>query len=81
MTMGAISKHLAILEKAGLVERAQFRPCHLQADPLGFAEAWISWFRRHHEASFDRLSAYLDTLKAEGKLDDPQRHLQPLDPR
>lgn len=75
MTMGAISKHLAILEEAGLVERsrrAQFRPCRLRPDALGVAEAWLGWFRHHHEASFDRLSTYLDTLKSEGNLDDPQ---------
>lgn len=75
MTMGAISKHLAILEEAGLIERsrrAQFRPCRLRPDALGVAEAWLGWFRRHHEASFDRLSGYLATLKPEGPPDDPQ---------
>lgn len=75
MTMGAISKHLAILEEAGLIERsrrAQFRPCRLRPDALGVAEAWLGWFRRHHEASFDRLASYLDTLKSEGAPDDPQ---------
>ena len=66
MTMGAITKHLAILEEAGLVERsrrAQFRPCRLRSDALGVADAWLGWFRRHHETSFDRLSTYLETLK------------------
>jgi DNA-binding transcriptional ArsR family regulator len=75
MTMGAVSKHLAVLEEAGLIERsrrAQFRPCRLTADPLGVAEAWLGWFRRHHEASFDRLENYLATLKPEGNPDDPR---------
>ncbi len=68
MTMGAITKHLAMLEEAGLIERsrrAQFRPCRLRPDPLGVAEAWLGWFRRHHEASFDRLSTYLKTLEGQ----------------
>ena len=68
MTMGAVSKHLAILEEAGLIERsrrAQFRPCRLRPDALYVAEAWLGWFRRHHEASFDRLSTYLKTLEGQ----------------
>ena len=75
MTMGAVSKHLAILEEAGLIERArraQFRPCRLTADPLGTAEAWLGWFRRHHEASFDRLETYLTTVKPKGGTDAPR---------
>ncbi len=73
MTMGAVTKHLAILEEAGLIERsrrAQFRPCRLRPDALGVAEAWLGWFRRHHEASFDRLATYLTTLKEDS--DDPR---------
>ena len=73
MTMGAVTKHLAILEEAGLIERsrrAQFRPCRLRPDALGVAEAWLGWFRRHHEASFDRLATYLTTLKEDP--DDPR---------
>jgi DNA-binding transcriptional ArsR family regulator len=72
MTMGAVSKHLAILEEAGLVERsrrAQFRPCRLRPDALGVAEAWLGWFRRLHGDSFDRLETYLTTLK--GNPNDP----------
>ena len=68
MTMGAVSKHLAILEEAGLIERArraQFRPCRLRPDALNVAETWLDWFRRHHEASFDRLSTYLKTLEGQ----------------
>ena len=75
MTMGAVSKHLNILEKAGLIERsrhAQFRPCRLRADALGVAEAWLGWFRRNHEASFDRLETYLATLKPAGGPIDPR---------
>ena len=75
MTLGAVSKHLAILEEAGLIERsrrAQFRPCRLRPDPLGLAEAWLDWFGRHHEASFDRLETYLETLKPDGGPIDPR---------
>src|SRR5512144_1401836 len=58
MTMPAISKHLKVLERAGLIARsrdAQWRPCHLNPAPLKDAADWIEHYRRFWEESFDRL--------------------------
>jgi DNA-binding transcriptional ArsR family regulator len=58
----AISKHLRVLERAGLIERgrqAQWRPRRLKAGPLRDVADWVSQYRRHWEESFDRLDAYL----------------------
>ena len=66
MSMPAVSKHLRVLERAGLVERgrdAQFRPCRLRADPLAEAAVWLEQYRRFWEASFDRLDEYLQQLQ------------------
>lgn len=68
MSMPAVSKHLRVLEKAGLVERgrqAQYRPVKLRAEPLREAAGWIEQYRRFWEESFDRLDAYLKRLQAE----------------
>jgi DNA-binding transcriptional ArsR family regulator len=62
MTLPAITKHLKVLERAGLVTRrreAQWRPCRLRAEPLRDADAWIEKYRRFWEESFDRLADYL----------------------
>lgn len=64
----AISKHLKVLEEAGLIERgrhAQWRPCRLKAEPLREANAWIEEYRRFWEESFDRLDAYLAEIQAQ----------------
>jgi DNA-binding transcriptional ArsR family regulator len=69
MSQPAISKHIKVLEKAGLVTRgrdAQRRPCRLQVAPLVAADAWIEKYRAMWEANFGRLDALLDELKAEG---------------
>jgi DNA-binding transcriptional ArsR family regulator len=66
MTMPAISKHLKVLEKAGLIERgrdAQWRPCRLKAKPLEEAASWIDQYRQFWEESFDRLDAYLQEIQ------------------
>jgi DNA-binding transcriptional ArsR family regulator len=66
MSMPAISKHLKVLEKAGLIERgreAQWRPCRLQAAPLQNAAEWLDYYREFWEQSFDRLDDYLLELK------------------
>ena len=58
----AITKHLRVLEGAGLIERsksAQWRPCRLNAEPLKQASEWIEEYRQFWEQSFDRLEAYL----------------------
>ncbi len=68
MSMPAVSKHLRVLEKAGLVERsrqAQYRPVRLRAEPLRQAWGWIEEYRQFWEESFDRLDAYLKRLQAE----------------
>jgi DNA-binding transcriptional ArsR family regulator len=68
MSMPAVSKHLRVLESAGLVERsqrAQFRPVKLKAAPLQEALGWIEQYRQFWEESFDRLDDYLKRLQAE----------------
>jgi len=62
MSQPAISKHLRVLERAGLVEQgrqAQWRPRRLQAGPLRDVADWLGQYRRHWEESFERLDAYL----------------------
>ena len=65
MTLPGVTKHLKVLEKAGLVTKgreAQWRPCTLNAEPLRDAAAWMEEYRAHMEASLDRLGDYLRTL-------------------
>ena len=67
MSMPAVSKHLKVLERAGLVARgrdAQWRPCRLDAGPLKDAAEWIDHYRDFWEQSFDRLDRYLRELQA-----------------
>ncbi len=62
MSQPAISKHLRVLERAGLIEQgrqAQWRPRRLQAGPLRDVANWVGQYRRHWEESFERLDAYL----------------------
>lgn len=69
MTMPAVTKHLKVLQRAGLVRqerRAQFRPCYLVAEPLKEASDWMEKYRKFWEESFDRLDAYLKVLQAQG---------------
>jgi len=66
MSMPAISKHLKVLERAGLIARgreAQWRPCRLQAAPLQDIAGWLEHYRKFWEQSFDRLDDYLRELK------------------
>ncbi|MEA2568296.1 MAG: hypothetical protein QOI24_297 [Acidobacteriota bacterium] len=70
MSMPAISKHLKVLERAGLIARsrdAQWRPCHLEPAPLKEVADWIEHYREFWEQSFDRLDAYLRELKKKEK--------------
>jgi len=70
MSGPAISKHLKVLEHAGLISRgrqAQWRPCRLKADPLKAAADWLEEYRRFWEESFDRLDDYLRELQAKNK--------------
>jgi DNA-binding transcriptional ArsR family regulator len=62
MSLPAISKHLKVLERAGLIVRgreAQWRPCRLKADPLKDAAGWFDGYRHHWEQSLDLLNAHL----------------------
>ena len=76
MSQPAISKHLKVLERAGLVSRsreAQRRPCRIQAAPLAEASNWLGTYRQFWEASFNRLDDYLQELQtAEEAHDRPQ---------
>ena len=70
MSMPAVSKHLKVLERAGLIARgreAQWRPCRLDAAPLKDVAGWIEHYRRFWDESFDRLDAYLRELKKKEK--------------
>src|ERR1700693_5345806 len=63
MSLPAISKHLKVLERAGLIVRgreAQWRPCRLEADPLKAAAGWIDEYRHHWEKNLDALEGYLE---------------------
>jgi len=73
MTLPAVSKHLKVLERAGLIARgreAQWRPCRLEATPLREVFDWVEHYRRFWEASFDRLDEYLRTLQSKEHDDD-----------
>jgi DNA-binding transcriptional ArsR family regulator len=68
MSQPAISKHLKVLERAGLISRgrdARRRPCRLEARPLKAATDWLEGYRRFWEESFQRLDALLDEIKTE----------------
>jgi DNA-binding transcriptional ArsR family regulator len=70
MSLPAVSKHLKVLERAGLIARgreAQWRPCRLEAGPLKDAADWLEVYRRFWEDSLDRLDAYLDELQRKAK--------------
>ncbi|MBG0800733.1 helix-turn-helix transcriptional regulator [Methylocystis sp. H4A] len=70
----AISKHLKVLEQAGLISRgrvAQSRPCRLEAAPLRDLAGWLETYRRFWDQSFDRLDAYLKELQ-KGDPDEPR---------
>ena len=70
MSQPAISKHLKVLERAGLISRgrdAQRRPCRLEGRELGEAAGWLENYRRFWEESFERLDSLLDEMKREKK--------------
>ena len=72
MSLPAVSKHLKVLEHAGLITRgreAQWRPCRLEAGPLKDAADWLEHYRRFWEQSFDRLGDYLDELQGKERRD------------
>jgi DNA-binding transcriptional ArsR family regulator len=68
LTQPAISKHLRVLERAGLVEQgrqAQWRPRRLRAEPLREIADWVDGYRRHWDESFERLDAFLRDVQGE----------------
>lgn len=70
MSLPAVSKHLKVLERAGLIARgreAQRRPCRLEAGPLRDVADWVEQYRRFWDQSFDRLDDYLRELQTRGK--------------
>src|SRR6266403_860668 len=70
MSLPGISKHLKVLERAGLIARgreAQWRPCRLQAGPLKEVADWVEHYRRFWDESLDRLDDYLRALQGEVK--------------
>ena len=79
MSLPGISKHLKVLQRAGLIEQgrqAQWRPCRLQPGPLRDIADWVGQYTRHWEESFERLDAYLrelNDIQGQGKGDDDDR--------
>ena len=70
LSQPAISKHLRVLERAGLIEqgrRAQWRPRHLRAEPLREVDEWVAQYRQHWEESFERLDAYFREVDTAGQ--------------
>jgi len=70
MSMPAITKHLKVLEKAGLISRsrdAQWRPCRIEGEGLKEVSDWVSEYRQFWEESFDRLDLYLQSVQAKQK--------------
>ncbi len=77
MSLPAISKHLKVLERAGLIARgreAQWRPCRLEAGPLKDASKWLEHYRRFWEQSLDRLAEYLREVQKKGKKNAREKH-------
>lgn len=75
MTMPAVSKHLKVLERAGLIARsrdAQWRPCRLEGEPLRDVANWMESYRRFWDESFDRLDDHLQSIQKEKKDDERQ---------
>jgi len=72
MTLPAVTKHLKVLERAGLISRgkeAQWRPCKLEAKPLAEVADWVEKYRQFWTQRLDRLEAYLKELQAKEKLE------------
>jgi DNA-binding transcriptional ArsR family regulator len=69
MSLAAVSKHLKVLESAGLISRgreAQWRPCRLEAEPLRDVSEWLEAYRRFWDRSLDGLADYLKVMQRDG---------------
>ena len=76
MSMPAVSKHLKVLERAGLIERgreAQWRPCRLAPAPLKDVDDWVEQYRKFWEQSLDRLDQYLRELQTKDEKRGPKQ--------
>lgn len=79
MTLPAVSKHLKVLQRAGLIERgreAQWRPCRLEAAPLKNVADWVSHYRKFWEERLDRLDEYLQKIQQDEKQEQPKKEEQ-----
>jgi DNA-binding transcriptional ArsR family regulator len=84
MSLPAVSKHLKVLERAGLILRgreAQWRPCRIEPRALKEVDDWLERYRRFWEQSFDRLDDYLRELQAKEKKDGRKSKAKRRDPR
>ena len=76
MSLPAVSKHLKVLERAGLISRgreAQWRPCRIEPGPLKDVVGWLEHYRRFWDESFDLLDEYLQELQSQGGSDGPSQ--------
>jgi DNA-binding transcriptional ArsR family regulator len=77
MSLPAVSKHLKVLERAGLIARsreAQWRPCRIEPGALKDIDDWLAHYRRFFDESFDRLDDYLKKLQAKGPSAKEKKH-------
>ncbi len=77
MSLPAVTKHLKVLEKAGLITKtrsAQWRPCKLNGEPLKYVEDWVAQYRTFWEESFDRLDDYLKIVMTEKNKTKRKKH-------
>ena len=84
MSLPAVSKHLKVLEHAGLITRsreAQWRPCKLEPTALKTVDDWLERYRRFWEERFDRLEDYLREIQAKEKTDKPKKPPEKKPPR
>jgi DNA-binding transcriptional ArsR family regulator len=86
MSQAAVSKHLKVLERAGLISRrkeSQWRPCHLEGAPLQRVADWVEEYRRFWDRSFEALKDYVKTLQPQAERSKGKRphHRKPSRPR
>lgn len=84
MSLPAITKHLKVLEKAGLITKsreAQYRPCKINGNSLKDAANWMEQYRQFWEESFDRLDAYLKTITNSEPISKPKKKKGPKNGR
>jgi DNA-binding transcriptional ArsR family regulator len=77
MSLPAVSRHLKVLERAGLIARsreAQWRPCRIEPKALKDVDTWLDHYRRFFDESFDRLDDYLKKLQAKGPSTKEKKH-------